>query len=299
VDEIEGTASSHDLSEFWREHFADRRQDGYPSFEEMLVLRRGFTLGLGDRPEDHEGERGYAEAAWAVVSPSMPDAWFDRFEESPLGSPFTFDLGGRRLSGGAVVNGLTASRIGARCEDAGLGVRPLRVLEIGAGYGQVAHQLIQALEIESYSICDLPENLLLSAFYLQGTFSERGGELIGPGDTPTPGAGLVFTVPPFLERLEGPFDLIVNSYSFQEMNRESVDEYFDHARRNLADDGVFYSLNAHGKAGIERPSQYPVEQFRLASVSCPPLPLPDLCHQPLRDRAAPKGGRSPARPPQR
>jgi putative sugar O-methyltransferase len=261
-------AGSHDLSEFWREHLRDEKRRNYPSFGEMLVMRRGFTYPLADRANvgDIDEERAYAEGAWYVISRSMPQAWFDRFEESSLGAPVAFELGGHTLTAGGVVNGLTAHRIARWCERAGLARRALRVLEIGAGYGQVAHQLLQVLDIESYAVCDLPENLFLGAFYLQGNFPERRAAFLGPSDVPPAAAQLVFSVPPLVDRLEGPFDLIVNSYSFQEMNRESVDKYFKHAERTLADDGLFYSLNAHGKAGIERPSQYRADLFEIRGL---------------------------------
>jgi putative sugar O-methyltransferase len=262
-------AGSHDVSEFWRQHLSEAKRRNYPSFEEMLVMRRGFTYPLADRANvgDREAERAYAEGAWYVISKSMPLSWFDRFEESSLGSPVAFDLDGHTLSAGGVVNALTASRIVGWCDRLHIGRdRPLRVLEIGAGYGQVAHQLMQALEISSYAVCDLPENLFLGAFYLQGNFPDRRAQFVGPSDAASAAAELTFTTPPLIDRLEGPFDLILNSYSFQEMNRESVEKYFEHAGRTLAEDGILYSLNAHGKAGIERPSQYPAELFGLQSL---------------------------------
>jgi putative sugar O-methyltransferase len=261
-------AGYHDVSEFWREHLSEEKRRNYPSFEEMLVMRRGFTYPLADRAKagDIEEERAYAEGAWFVISRSMPPAWFDRFEESSLGAPVAFELDGHTMSAGGVVNALTAHRIAHWLERSGLQDRRLRVLEIGAGYGQVAHQLMQVFDVESYTVCDLPENLFLGSFYLQGNFPQRTAAFLdGSGGVPA-GAELIFTVPPFLDRLAGPYDLILNSYSFQEMNRESVDEYFEHASRTLADDGLFYSLNAHGKAGIARPSQYRAELFEIESL---------------------------------
>jgi putative sugar O-methyltransferase len=266
--ESAGDATGH-LSEFWREHLSDDKRRNYPAFEEMLVMRRGFTYPLADRAkvEDREAERAYAEGAWRVVAPSVEPGWLDRVQESALGSPVAFALDGHTLTAGGVVNALTASRIAHWCARAGLTDRPLRVLEIGPGYGNVAHQLMQALDIASYAVCDLPENLFLAAFYLMGNFPDRSAAFAGQDDDATLNeSGLAFTIPPLVDRLDGPFDLILNSYSFQEMTRESVAGYFELAERLLAPDGVFYSFNAHGKAGIERASQYPVGRFRLESL---------------------------------
>src|SRR5262249_50237321 len=45
------------------------------------------------------------------------------------------------------------------------------------------------------------------------------------------------------------------------------ERYFDLARRTLAEDGVFFSLNAHGKAGVERPSDYPLDGWQVQRMT--------------------------------
>ena len=265
----EAARTDPDVSDFWREHLGDEKRRNFPAFNEMQVMRRGFTYPLADRAkvEDTAAEREYAEGAWRVVQPSVPADWLTRVRESALGCPVAFELDGHVLSAGGIVNALTASRVAHWCDRTGISERPLRVLEIGPGYGNVAHQLMQALDVASYAVCDLPENLFLAAFYLMGNFPERTSAFAGQDDDRTlNAAALAFTVPPLVDRLDGPFDLILNSYSFQEMNRDSVEAYFELAERILAPDGVFYSFNAHGKAGIERASDYPVGRFRLHSL---------------------------------
>jgi putative sugar O-methyltransferase len=258
------------VSEFWAEILGDDRRRNYPSFDEMLVMRRGFTYPIADRgkSEDREADRAYADAAWNVVGQTVEREYFDGWEESPVGAPYSYSFDGLRLTPGGIVNALTASRIVGHCRAAGLDSRPLRVLEIGAGYGQVAHQLLQQLDIATYAVCDLPENAFLGAFYLQANWSERSASLVaGEGDGVE--AGLVFTVPPLLEMLRGPWDLVINSYSFQEMNRESVVSYLGHAAATLGDDGFLYSLNSHGKAGtgIQRPSDYAAAGLSITAIA--------------------------------
>jgi putative sugar O-methyltransferase len=258
------------LSDFWREILAERAN--YPSFNEMQVMRRGFTYPIADRgkAEDLQAETAYARAAWDVVGRSVPASYFDRFQESAVGCPTAFVFDGHVLSAGGIVNALTAYRIVSACERLGLMGRPLRILEIGAGYGQVAHQLLQQLDVQTYAVCDLPENAFLTGFYLRANHPEREARFIGPGDPPANGApGLVFTIPPFLERLEGEFDLIVNSYSFQEMTLGSVQEYLAFAAERLTAGGFLYSLNSHAKAGVRRPSDYGIEAFELDTLACP------------------------------
>jgi putative sugar O-methyltransferase len=256
-----------DVSDFWAEHFAARPTP--PSFDEMLVMRRGgFTYGVGEveSRDDLEAERRWAESTYAIVVASAPEIDLALFPEPATGAPHCFDIGGVTMSGSAIINALTSHRVLRFCAEYGSDNRALRVFEIGTGYGQGPYQLFTNLEIEEYAICDLPGNMLLSSFFLQASLPDRGASFIGPGGSEHPGrGGLVFAAPPYLDQLEGPFDLVVNAYSLQEMNRTSVDEYYAHIARTLAPSGFFYSLNSHAKAGIRRPSEYPVHLFDVAS----------------------------------
>jgi putative sugar O-methyltransferase len=269
-------ATDQHLSDFWREILEGRAN--YPSFNEMQVMRRGFTYPIADRgkADDLVAESAYARSAWDVVGRTVPVEYFDRFEESGVGAPTAFAFDGHVLSAGGIVNALTSYRIVEACRRLGLARRPLRILEIGSGYGQVAHQLLQQLEVETYAVCDLPENAFLTAFYLQVNHPEREPLFVGVG-TGTDGGergvggapGLAFAVPPHLYRLEGCFDLIVNSYSLQEMTLDSVREYVAFAAERVSPDGFLYSLNAHGKAGVRVPSDYGIEAFELETLDCP------------------------------
>lgn len=263
VESLAARQREHDLSEFWAEHFSARVN--FPSFNEMQVLRRGgFTYGVGEvRPgADEAAERDWAAATWHVVQSSTRAVDLAEWPESSVGAPYVFDLDGHRRSGSAVINALTSQRVVEWCQRLGLD-RPLRVLEIGPGYGQGAVQLVERLPIASYAICDLPENLFLSSYYLQTAQSKLPVSFMTEGETAA--AGVVFATPPDLERLQGPFDLVVNAYSLQEMNLESVQTYFAFIADTLAEDGLFYSLNAHGKAGVAVPSDYAVESFDVCS----------------------------------
>jgi putative sugar O-methyltransferase len=258
------------VSGFWAEILAER--GSYPSFPEMLTMRRGATYPMAERRDvaDEEAETAYARAAHFVATKSIPPAsrFLDELEEPAFGCPQPFDVGAKLLTPNCLVNAITVHRVLEALRRAGIEDRPLRVLEIGAGFGQAARQLLERLDISTYAICDLPENLFLSAFYLRALFPERTAAFVGDGETGVD-SGLAFVVPPAARELAGPFDLILNSYSFQEMNRRSVEEYFALASRTLSDDGVFYSLNAHGKDEIAWPSEYPVEQFELEHVASP------------------------------
>lgn len=257
-----GQAAEH-VSKFWGEILAGRAN--YPSFDELLLMRRGFTYPLAERrrSDDAAAEAEYASAAHFVASSSVPGQFLAELEEPAFGCPLSFDFGGKQLSANCLVNAITVHGVLEACRRAGIAGRTLRVLEIGAGFGQAARLLLERLDVEVYAVCDLPENLFLSAFYLQALHPDRV-PAFGGGD-----GALVFVAPPHAGELRVPFDLVLNSYSFQEMTQASVDRYFALAVETLAPDGVFYSLNAHGKDDVEWPSDYPLRDFRLDRLRAP------------------------------
>jgi hypothetical protein len=55
----------------------------------------------------------------------------------------------------------------------------------------------------------------------------------------------------------------LNSFSFQEMPLDTVQTYVDWIEKVLSDDGLFISLNSHGKAGVRKPSDYGYEKYHL------------------------------------
>ena len=107
----------------------------------------------------------------------------------------------------------------------------------------------------------------MSAFYLQANFPDQKAIFVGEnGAVQSESVKFIFLVPPFLNKLSGSFDLVINSYSFQEMNLDSVNEYFAFVETKLETDGLFYSLNAHRKDEVVWPSDYPVEKFQMISL---------------------------------
>lgn len=258
-----------DVSEFWREYLDAPERRNYPSFNDMLTMRRGATYPMAERAADElheETERAHAEAAYRVASSSVPSSFLERLEESSVGAPIAFPFPEGTFTANALTNAITAHRVVEWCSRELLS-RPLRILEIGAGFGQMADQLLRLLEVETYTICDLPENLFLSAFFLQASHPSRFATLVADrSDVPSE---LNFLTPPLLEWADGPYDIVINAYSFQEMTRGSVETYFAHARRSLAEDGFLYSLNSHAKSAIRAAREYPLEGFRVLGLTAP------------------------------
>lgn len=123
------------------------------------------------------------------------------------------------------------------------------VLEIGAGYGGLAHHLSSIQKNVTYVIVDLPETLIFSASYLS---LHNPGKRIYVYDQSS-FAGLVKSddfksydfvlIPTYkLDELRGlKFDLVINIGSLQEMRIDQVNTYLDFIASTCK--GAFYSYN--------------------------------------------------------
>jgi hypothetical protein len=143
---------------------------------------------------------------------------------------------------------------------------PLNVLEIGPGWGACVYQLHHSIDVQSYTLIDLPENLYMSTLHLGTVLPDRPIEFIdvvGDKVTEVPTGRICACLPGAISRLHAQFDLVVNSYSLQEMDLESVQEYIDWIETVLSPEGIFVSLNSHAKAGVQKPSDYRYEKFHI------------------------------------
>jgi hypothetical protein len=109
---------------------------------------------------------------------------------------------------------------------------PLKICEIGAGWGRIAYYLTQVNKNISYHIFDIPHVLYVSHEYLRNNvkhtnvFSYEESKELLKQKTQTP--GISFYTPHFLEEFENKsFDITINVASFQEMNQEQVNGYFN------------------------------------------------------------------------
>lgn len=124
------------------------------------------------------------------------------------------------------------------------GKSPIRILEIGAGYGGLAYFLCKLLKPENYCLIDLPEALAFSTVYLGLT---SGKEITIYDGNVLSDKEFIF-VPNFLDddvlsRLK--FDLIINTGSFNEMTTEQVMHYTNLMDGVLVDSGIIYDENGN------------------------------------------------------
>ena len=127
------------------------------------------------------------------------------------------------------------------------GTRP-RILEIGGGYGALAHALNAMLEPSQYVICDLPESLMFSGLYLR-LVEPRDVAVWTPAEyrADTSGFGLL---PNYmfhqLPAGDHQFDLVINTLSMSEMSPAQVADYAAGISKLLGEHGIFFEQNTKG-----------------------------------------------------
>jgi putative sugar O-methyltransferase len=260
------------ISQFWQVEFAAR--PNYPSTSDFLAFRReGFTHGMADGfsfdlKEAHQynldREKAHARSVYEIFRQSAAPDRIAAIDEAALGAPLVFEHHGANRSASFWTNAVTALRVKDILESRAPANRPLDILEIGAGWGCMAHQLHQILDVGSYTIVDLPQNLFLSSTYVSASFGlkllfARGGA----APVSTKPKSLLCAVPEAVPAIAQKYDVVVNTFSLQEMDLDTAQGYFAWVGQALTENGIFLSFNSHGKAGIRIPSDYPMEHFHL------------------------------------
>jgi hypothetical protein len=139
-----------------------------------------------------------------------------------------------------------AVRISKVCELVDLS--PRHILEIGGGYGGLAHKLALTYPAASLTLIDLPEALLLQGYFLASHHGEE--HVVAPvsGSRASERRDGRFHLVRAGTRPTRPhFDLVINTRSFMEMTRLQVKEYFTLIQDAMPAGGLLYNLNRYLK----------------------------------------------------
>ncbi len=122
-----------------------------------------------------------------------------------------------------------------------------RVVEIGAGLGNLASLLVYKFPISTYLIIDLPEMLLNSSVILKSLYPDIPIYFIYPGSENKIVIGekaFFLCVPESVGDIpKNSFDLGINIDSFQEMTKTQVEFYIDCLQLVLKDKANFININ--------------------------------------------------------
>lgn len=123
------------------------------------------------------------------------------------------------------------------------GTEPLRVLEIGAGAGNLAVFLERMGVVRGYCIVDLPEMLLQSG-HMVSTYVPAAALTFEPPPTTSQRLAFWFVAPQEIEHIpDAVFDLCLNFNSFAEMDHENLDAYFGLVYRAGRANALFVNVN--------------------------------------------------------
>jgi putative sugar O-methyltransferase len=129
---------------------------------------------------------------------------------------------------------------------------PASFLEIGGGYGVLGEIVMTRDPDARYVNLDLPPLVTVSSWYLDALFGDRvaiyGREIVDGGPIPN---GCSASLPNWqIGDVDGPFDVFVNTFSFQEMEPEVVEHYVTQV---VAKD-VSYVVSLNSRVGKPRTS---------------------------------------------
>ena len=142
------------------------------------------------------------------------------------------------------------------------------VCEIGGGYGSLAQKIIKKLKCK-YVFIDLPEANFLASYYLKEHFKDLkfvGNCEISNNklDKKTFYENDVFILNPWNQIDDIKFDLIINTHSMMEMDKEIIDEYFKFIQNSIDDTGYFFNINRYRKKSVGYPINffdYPYDNY--------------------------------------
>lgn len=185
---------------------------------------------------------------------------------SQIGNPSLIDIHGHSVSASYLNNIIRFEQIDNYFQENQLQKTDLNILEIGAGYGGLASQLIYGNFAGSYTIIDLPENLILSMFYLSEQFPNVNINIVSATTevkAHQPNT-INLLIPNHIDALnELKFDLALNTDSLGEMPSQTAQAYINWISNHLSEQGIFYSKNGHRRSlgTTTLPSQYGYEKF--------------------------------------
>ena len=135
-----------------------------------------------------------------------------------------------------------------------------KVLIIGDGLGILSSMIFKTFKCKIY-LCDLPETLIYQQYFISKNFNNINYQYIANSkDKLDFSKNFFFINAKELNRLKIDLDLAINTDSFCEMDKVSVDNYFKYISDNLKKNGKFFYCNPIGLSGkgYNKPGDYPL-----------------------------------------
>lgn len=242
-------ASASILQNFWRNDLGMIVKE----YSDYAKLSQGL-------PEAHERFsrnvcRNYL--IWREVYGSDPEA----LQMPLIGNPWGYMIDGRMIAPKATRHHACAMNAKNLASD-----RQHPVLcEIGGGFGGAAYYYIRDNHDSTYIDIDLPESLLLSAYYILCAFPQKKVFLFGEADSSVlndlSSYSAVFLPPDGFDALaDDSVDVLINTFSFSEMPMPVLERYFSLCDRKVS--GYIWHNNMDRAGVVNRGyERIPSKQF--------------------------------------
>jgi len=215
----------------------------------------------------------------AEIAPRIRAEYQPYLEETTIGRPRRFEIGGRNVSQSSLEYTYMLTRLGPFLA----GARTL--VEIGAGFGGLARLLKLAFPDLRLVLLDLPEASAIQTYFLNQAFpdarflyAEDVAHLERLPETDFDFAILPGSATALLA--ERSMDLFVNTRSMMEMDPPVVAAYLEVIQRALREGGGFYCVNRLAK--VSRLRDYPFDARWYAALWEPwPTFIDENPHQEL------------------
>lgn len=264
VNKVAGNSRLSKKSIFWNRLISNRSSFKVEEFNSFLNPESGGAEGIGLgllRPLDYEKRH---------------KVWVERYKqfischeintcpEPAIGEPKILQYEGYECSVPYIKNFALAKLVIKQIEELKFS-SPIKVLEVGAGYGGMAQVLLRKGVCSQYTIVDLPEMLPWSLSYLSQVFPEKTCRVGAQGE-------LSFYTPNLLTSISEKFDLIVNISSLGEMPKDVAIEYTSLLPGLLEDGGVLFSHNGQSRVGggVKKHSDYGFHNKNIVSIQSQP-----------------------------
>ena len=245
----------------WKSMFHEQTKLTSKKLDNFLNQDKKISFGIGVSRNNHQEEIKSFEFLFKIQNASNPDfrKYLRKVQcENILGEvPLTYE--NYFLTRSNLMNAESTFYLLKLIPELNK-INNLKILEIGSGYGELCRQLIKYsdLNIRQYDLVDLPKNLLFAEKYLTTIFHKSVNLKTKISDYKSKNISstqINFYLPEDISKLKK-YNLIINSYSFQEMEVKTAKAYHEFIQHSLTDSGYFYSLNAPVKWDIKSYNDY-------------------------------------------
>jgi putative sugar O-methyltransferase len=185
------------------------------------------------------------------------------FEESDFGNPLKRNfVSGQRYSNSFIRNVNIIKKIHTHIDESIRVKGHCVIAEIGSGLGILPYLIKQHYKDRvSLILIDIPEILSLQEFFLRNTFPKSKFVYVSGNQETydfTGSSQIVFVNAFCIEKIRFRFDLGINTSSFAEMSKSSVDEYLSKLDKSAEQGATIVSINdsGHSNDSYQNPGYY-------------------------------------------